>query len=196
MKLCFATNNAHKVTEVQQLLGDTFDIISLQDIGCTEELPETQPTLEGNARQKAEFVYQHYQVNCFADDTGLEIAALNGKPGVDSAHYAGPERNSQHNMQKVLDQLQGANNCQAQFRTIIALILEGKSYTFEGKVTGSITQKRSGQQGFGYDPIFIPEGYQQSFAEMSLEEKNQISHRGRAVQQLVHFLNNYKVQHG
>lgn len=192
MKLCFATNNAHKITEVQHLLGGKFDIISLQDIDCTEELPETQPTLEGNAQQKADFVYQHYQVDCFADDTGLEIEALNGEPGVDSAHYAGPKRNSQANMQKVLDKLQNNHNRRAQFRTVIALILGGESYTFEGTISGSITSKPSGQQGFGYDPIFIPEGYQQSFAEMSLEEKNRISHRGRAVQKLVNFLHNYQ----
>jgi len=191
MQLCFATNNTYKVTEVQQLLGGDFHIISLQDIGCTEELPETQFTLEGNAVQKAEFVHHHYQVNCFADDTGLEIEALNGEPGVDSAHYAGPERDSHANTQKVLDKLRRADNRLAQFRTVIALILNGNLHTFEGTVAGSITQQPSGQQGFGYDPIFIPEGFQQSFAEMSLDEKNQISHRGRAVRKLVDFLHNY-----
>ncbi len=191
MKLCFATNNAHKITEVQQLLGNAFEIVSLQDIGCTEELPETQETLEGNARQKAEFVYQHYQVDCFADDTGLEIEALHGEPGVYSARYAGSQRSSQANMQKVLNNLEGIENRKAQFRTIISLILEGKFHIFEGAVVGTIAQQPSGQQGFGYDPIFIPEGHEQSFAEMSLEEKNQISHRGRAVQKLVDFLKNH-----
>lgn len=188
MKLCFATNNAHKITEVQQLLGDTFDIVSLQDIGCTEELPETQNTLEGNSAQKARFVFEHYQVDCYADDTGLEIQALQGEPGVYSARYAGPQRDSQANMQKVLDRLEGRINRQAQFRTVITLILSGKEYTFEGIASGTIAEAPSGHQGFGYDPIFIPEGYQQSFAEMPLEEKNQISHRGKAVQQLVDFL--------
>ncbi|MEM8966078.1 MAG: non-canonical purine NTP diphosphatase [Bacteroidota bacterium] len=191
MKLCFATNNAHKITEVQQLLGNAFEIVSLQDIGCTEELPETQETLEGNARQKAEFVYQHYQVDCFADDTGLEIEALHGEPGVYSARYAGSQRSSQANIQKVLNNLEGIENRKAQFRTIISLILEGKFHIFEGAVVGTIAQQPSGQQGFGYDPIFIPEGHEQSFAEMSLEEKNQISHRGRAVQKLVDFLKNH-----
>ncbi|MGB3585373.1 MAG: non-canonical purine NTP diphosphatase [Tunicatimonas sp.] len=191
MKLCFATNNAHKITEVQHTLGGRFDIISLQDIGCTEELPETQATLEGNAQQKADFVHQHYQVDCFADDTGLEIETLQGEPGVHSAHYAGPQRSSQANMQKVLDKLQNTDDRQAQFRTVIALMLDGKLHTFEGAVAGSIAQQPSGKQGFGYDPIFIPQGYQQSFAEMSLEEKNRISHRSRAVQQLVNFLKNY-----
>ncbi|MEM9833319.1 MAG: non-canonical purine NTP diphosphatase [Bacteroidota bacterium] len=188
MKLCFATNNAHKITEVQHLLGEAFEIISLEDIGCTEELPETRDTLEGNAQQKAEFVHRHYQVNCFADDTGLEIEALLGEPGVHSAHYAGPQRNSQDNMRKVLNQLQGSEHRQAQFRTVITLILDGKHYNFEGIALGAITEQPAGQQGFGYDPIFIPKGYKQSFAEMSLEAKNQISHRSRAVQKLVDFL--------
>lgn len=191
MKLCFATNNAHKVTEVQQLLGKSFDIVSLQDIGCTEELPETQDTLEGNSAQKANFVHQHYRTDCFADDTGLEIPALSGEPGVHSAHYAGPERDSEANMQKVLDKLREVADRQAQFRTVITLILNGDTHTFEGIVPGTIAREPSGHQGFGYDPIFIPEGYKQSFAKMSLEEKNQISHRAKAVQKLVNFLQNY-----
>lgn len=191
MKICFATNNAHKITEVQQLLGKSFDIVSLQDIGCTEELPETQDTLEGNSAQKANFVHQHYRTDCFADDTGLEIPALSGEPGVHSAHYAGKQRNSQANMQKVLDKLRGVIDRRAQFRTVITLILDGKAHTFEGIAPGTIAQVPSGHQGFGYDPIFIPEGNKQSFAEMSLEEKNQISHRARAVQKLVDFLRNH-----
>nr|WKN39503.1 non-canonical purine NTP diphosphatase [Tunicatimonas sp. TK19036] len=190
MKLCFATNNAHKITEVQQLLGSSFEIVSLQDIGCAEELPETQNTLEGNSAQKARFVYEHYQVDCFADDTGLEIQALKGEPGVYSARYAGPQRDNQANMQKVLNNLEGETNRQAQFRTVITLILAGKEYAFEGTAPGTIAQEPSGHEGFGYDPIFIPEGYEQSFAEMLLEEKNQISHRGKAVQKLVGFLQN------
>lgn len=190
MKLCFATNNPHKIAEVQQLLGHAFDIVSLQDIGCQEELPETQTTLEGNSAQKAQFVHQHYQIDCFADDTGLEVSALQGEPGVYSARYAGLQRNSQDNMQKVLDKLQGETDRHARFRTVITLILDGKQHTFEGIASGTIAQAPTGQKGFGYDPVFIPEGYKQSFAEMSLEEKNSISHRARAVRKLVDFLRN------
>jgi len=191
MKLCFATNNAHKITEVQQLLGGSFEIIGLQAIGCTEELPETQNTLEGNSAQKARFVYQNYGVNCFADDTGLEIEALRGEPGVHSAHYAGPQRDSQANMTKVLNKLTGVANRQAQFRTMITLILNEQEYTFEGIAPGTISEAPSGRAGFGYDPIFIPQGYEQSFAKMTLEEKNQISHRAKAVRKLVDFLQNF-----
>lgn len=191
MRLCFATNNAHKITEVQQLLDDRFEVIGLQDVGCEEELPETQDTLEGNSTQKAQHVYQHYRVDCFADDTGLEIEALQGEPGVYSARYAGPERDSRANMHKVLSRLRGVSSREAQFRTVITLILKGKQYTFEGIAPGSISQGPSGEGGFGYDPIFIPRGYERSFAEMSLEEKNRISHRGQAVQKLVDFLQHW-----
>jgi XTP/dITP diphosphohydrolase len=191
MKLCFATNNAHKITEVQQLLGGSFEIVGLQAIGCTEELPETQDTLEGNSAQKARFVYQNYGINCFADDTGLEIEALRGEPGVHSAHYAGPERDSQANMAKVLGNLTGIENRQAQFRTIITLILDDQEYAFEGIASGTITEIPSGQAGFGYDPIFVPQGHKQSFAEMTLKEKNQISHRAKAIRKLVYFLHNH-----
>ncbi|MGD1890699.1 MAG: non-canonical purine NTP diphosphatase [Cyclobacteriaceae bacterium] len=192
MKLCFATNNAHKIREVQQLLGSSFEIVGLQAIGCTEELPETQDTIEGNSAQKARFVYQNYKINCFADDTGLEIEALQGEPGVHSAHYAGPERDSQANMVKVLNGLAGAQNRQAQFRTVITLIRDEQEYSFEGIAPGTIAEAPSGKGGFGYDPIFTPQGYKQSFAEMTLEDKNQISHRAKAVYKLVDFLQNHR----
>ena len=191
MKLCFATNNTHKIKEVQQLLGGAFEVVGLKAIDCTEELPETQETIAGNSAQKAQFVYQNYGVNCFADDTGLEIEALRGEPGVHSAHYAGPERDSRANMAKVLKKLTGISNRQAQFRTVITLIMDEQEHTFEGIVPGAIAEAASGEAGFGYDPIFIPQGYKQSFAEMTLEEKNQISHRAKAVRKLVDFLQNH-----
>lgn len=191
MDLCFATNNTHKVQEIDQLLSDRFRVISLADIGCTEELPENQVTLAGNSQEKATYVYQHYQVNCFADDTGLEVDALQGQPGVYSARYAGPQRNSEDNMQRLLSELANQPNRAAQFRTVITLWLDDKMHQFEGVVRGAIAHERSGHQGFGYDPIFIPEGHTRSFAEMSAEEKNQISHRGRAVRQLIQFLETY-----
>jgi len=189
MRLCFATNNEHKLTEVRALLPASVELLSLQEIGCHEELPETQETLAGNARQKAEHVWQHYGVPCFADDTGLEIAALNGAPGVYSARYAGPQRLAADNVAKVLHELQDVTDRRAQFRTVIALFLpNGHYHEFAGAVEGHITEEVHGHEGFGYDPIFRPEGYAQTFAEMPLEQKNTLSHRARAVEQLVAFL--------
>ena len=194
MDICFATNNAHKVREINQLLGERFRMLSLADIGCQEELPENQTTLEGNSEEKASYVYQHYRVNCFADDTGLEVDALQGEPGVYSARYAGPQRSSEDNMRRLLRELADQPNRTAQFRTVITLWLDGQMHQFEGMVSGSIARERSGSEGFGYDPIFIPEGFTRSFADMTAEEKNQISHRGRAIRRLVQFLETYPQQ--
>lgn len=188
MKICFATNNQNKLKEVRYALGDAVEVLSLADIGCNEELPETQATIEGNSTQKAQYVAQKYKVNCFADDTGLEIEVLNGEPGVYSARYAGPNCTSEDNMAKVLLQLKGVQNRKAQFKTVITLVLEGKETQFEGIVKGSLREEKSGEEGFGYDPIFQPEGYSVTFSEMSIEEKNVISHRGKAVKQLATFL--------
>ena len=188
MKICFATNNAHKIQEVSQLLGNAFTLLSLADIGCQEELPENQDTLTGNSEEKASYVYQHYHINCFADDTGLEVDALDGKPGVYSARYAGQQRSSEDNMNLLLTELAPHANRAAQFRTVITLWLRDHMHQFEGVVRGRIAEQHSGQQGFGYDPVFIPEGYDHSFAEMTMEEKSKISHRGRAVRKLVEFL--------
>ena len=195
MYICFATNNAHKVQEINQLLGPSFRVLSLADIGCAEELPETQDTLAGNSQQKATYVHQRYGVNCFADDTGLEVDALDGRPGVYSARYAGPQRSSADNMQSLLRELADKSNRSAQFRTVITLWLNEAMHQFEGTVRGRIATERSGEQGFGYDPLFIPEGHTRSFARMTTKEKNELSHRGRAVRQLVQFLTN-PVQHG
>ncbi len=188
MELVFATNNQHKLKELQAILGDTIRLLSLKDIGCFEEIPEEQPSLEGNARQKAFFVYEKYGYPCFADDTGLEIYALNGEPGVFSARYAGPERDADANMNKVLRNLQKINNRKARFRTVIALITAEDEKQFEGMVEGEITREKRGDSGFGYDPIFLPDGFDKTFAEMDLSTKNRISHRGRAVQKLVQYL--------
>ena len=188
MKLCFASNNEHKLAEIRQIVGDQYQIVSLQEIGCTEELPEEQTTLEGNSHQKAENVWQHYGVSCFADDTGLEVWALDGAPGVYSARYAGPQRSSTDNMALLLKNLENKTDRRAQFRTSITLILEGDIHQFEGVVTGYIADNLAGEVGFGYDPVFIPDGFNRTFAEMSSAEKNQISHHGRAMQQLVAFL--------
>ncbi len=187
--LIFATGNAHKVREIKKYLGESYNIKSLQDIGCIEDIPETSPTIEGNALQKARYVVQHYQVDCFSEDTGLEIEALNGEPGVFSARYAGPERSAAANMTKVLKKLEGRSNRKARFKTVIALIQGGKEYTFEGIVEGHIAFSPKGSEGFGYDPIFIPEQENRTFAEMGLTEKNKISHRARAVDKLVQHLN-------
>lgn len=196
MDICFATNNAHKVQEINRLLGDSFRVTSLADIGCTEELPENQDTLAGNSQEKATYVYRNFRVNCFADDTGLEVDALQGQPGVYSARYAGPQRDSEANMQLLLRRLADRpNQRSAQFRTIITLWLNDEMHQFEGVVRGAIATERSGSQGFGYDPIFIPEGHTQSFADMTIDAKNRISHRGRAVQKLVHFLEAYAQNH-
>jgi XTP/dITP diphosphohydrolase len=191
MRLCFATNNNHKLEEVAFAIKNKIDIQSLADIGCFEELPETRETLEGNSLQKAEYVFQHFNVPCFADDSGLEVEALNNAPGVYSARYAGPHRNSDDNIDFLLKNLSGISNRNAQFRTIITLIGLTKIYTFEGVVKGSIAHARKGSGGFGYDPVFIPNGFERSFAEMSLQEKNQLSHRAIAVQKLISFLSDY-----
>jgi XTP/dITP diphosphohydrolase len=188
MKLVFATNNQHKVKELQALLGDHFEILSLRDIGCNNDIPEDQPTLEGNASQKAFYVYENFSYPCFADDTGLEIEALGGAPGVFSARYAGEEKNSRANMDKVLKQLEKINNRKARFRTVISLVIDGREKQFEGIAEGVITREKHGEGGFGYDPVFLPEGYNKTFAEMELQEKNKISHRAKAVQKLIQYL--------
>ncbi|MFM9951797.1 MAG: RdgB/HAM1 family non-canonical purine NTP pyrophosphatase [Saprospiraceae bacterium] len=186
--IVIATNNPHKIKEIHEILNGAFEVKGLKEIGCTEELPETTGTIPGNAVQKAQYVFDHYGVDCFAEDTGLEIDALNGAPGVDTAHYAGPERDALANMDLVLRQLSGKEDRSARFRTVIALILGGKLHTFEGVAEGRIANTRSGQDGFGYDPIFMPDGYEQTFAELSSDIKNAISHRGRAMQKLKAFL--------
>ncbi len=187
-KIVFATNNKHKLEEVSSILNGKVEILSLNDINCFEDIPETADTLEGNALLKARFVKEKYGYDCFADDTGLEIEALNNAPGVYSARYAGEQKSAQDNMQKVLTELQSASNRKARFRTVVALILEDQEYLFEGKVQGEIKTTESGNGGFGYDPIFQPEGYACTFAELSADEKNRISHRGLAVQKLIEFL--------
>ena len=188
-KLVFATNNAHKLDEIRAILGESVEILSLKDIGCDADIPETADTLEGNAALKAEYIYRHYGLDCFADDTGLEVEALGGAPGVYSARYAGGEgHDSEANMRKLLHELEGVTHRQAQFRTVICLIEEGTEHLFEGIVRGSIAEQKQGIAGFGYDPLFRPEGYTETFAEMGNEEKNRISHRARAVQQLVAYL--------
>jgi XTP/dITP diphosphohydrolase len=188
MKLVFATNNRHKLEEIKVLLGDGFELLTLSEIGCTEDIPEEQPTLEGNARQKAFYVYEKYGYSCFADDTGLEIDALNGEPGVLSARYAGPGKDPRDNMDKVLKKLDGIDNRKARFRTVISLVLDGEETQFEGVVEGEIIREKRGEAGFGYDPVFLPAGYDRTFAEMGVDEKNVISHRGRAVAKLIRFL--------
>ena len=188
MKLVFATNNPNKLSELQALVPQGIEILSLKEINCNEELPETNPTLEGNALQKAQYVYQNYGFNCFADDTGLEIDALGGAPGVYSARYAGEDCNAEDNMQKVLTKLENEDNRNAKFRTVIAVIIKGEENLFEGECSGNITKTKSGVEGFGYDPIFTPEGSEITFAEMSKQEKGAISHRGKAVKKLVNYL--------
>lgn len=188
-QLIFATQNKNKVEEIQQQLKEDISIKSLIDLDYTTELEETQATLEKNAWQKARFIYQKFGEDCFADDTGLEIPALNNAPGVNSARYAGTTKNFEKNTEKVLHELGGKNSRTARFRTVIALIIDGKEYEFDGICNGAITQKKQGNKGFGYDPIFQPNGFEQTFAEMSVEEKNKISHRGIAVKKLIDFLN-------
>jgi XTP/dITP diphosphohydrolase len=187
-KLIFATGNPHKVKEVNEMLGGTFEVLSLKDIGCTEDIPETRPTIAGNALQKAEYVLENYGVDCFSEDTGLEVDALGGAPGVLSARYAGSDRDSDANMNLLLKNLEGKENRSARFRTVIALKLKGETHTFEGIAEGTIRHERSGQGGFGYDPIFEPLGHNVTFAELSSQEKNTISHRGQAVRKLVAYL--------
>jgi len=186
-KIVFATGNPNKLKEVSSVIRE-FEIIGLRDVKITEEIPETGDTLKKNALQKAKYVYDKTGLDCFSDDTGLEIEALNNRPGVYSAMYAGPDCNAENNMQKVLEELGEAPNRAAQFKTVIALILQGKEYFFEGVVKGGILKEKKGKDGFGYDPIFKPFGYKESFAEMSIAQKNEISHRGLAVKKLVKFL--------
>jgi XTP/dITP diphosphohydrolase len=186
--LVFATNNLNKIKEVQSMLPNSIEIMSLEGIGCLEDIPETSNTIEGNAIQKANYVTEKYGYDCFADDTGLEVEALNGDPGVDSAHYAGPQRNAADNMDKLLKNLDKHSNRNAQFKTVIALNLNGKQHLFTGIAEGKITLEKMGNQGFGYDPIFQPNGFTETFAELTLEKKGQISHRGKATKQLIDFL--------
>jgi XTP/dITP diphosphohydrolase len=190
MKIVFATNNANKIREVQNMLPENIEIISLESIGCLEDIPETADTIEENAIMKANYVTQKYGYDCFADDTGLEVEALNDEPGVYSARYAGEQRDANDNMNKLLSKLENQTNRNAQFKTVIALNLNGKQYLFTGIAKGEITDEKTGNQGFGYDPIFKPEGYKVTFASISLEEKSQISHRGKATKQLIAFLKN------
>lgn len=188
-KLVFATNNAHKLEEIRAILGNSIEILSLADIHCHDDIPETADTLEGNARQKSRYVYEHYGLDCFADDTGLEVESLGGAPGVYSARYAdGRGHNSQANMNKLLKEMEEKNNRKAQFRTIISLIEKGEERQFEGIVKGQITKKKRGESGFGYDPIFQPDGYDTTFAELGSDIKNRISHRARAVAALCDYL--------
>ena len=188
MKIVFATNNLNKLSEIQSLVPNGIEILSLIDINCNEKLPETSLTLEGNALQKAKFVFDNYGYNCFADDTGLEIDALGGEPGVYSARYAGENCLAKDNIRKVLDKLKGEKVRGAKFRTVIALIINGKETLFEGECNGSIMQTKNGEEGFGYDPIFLPDDSELTFAQMSKKEKGKISHRGKAVSKLVSFL--------
>ncbi|KAF2508430.1 non-canonical purine NTP diphosphatase [Flavobacterium zhairuonense] len=192
MKLVFASNNKNKIKEIQSILNGSIQLLSLEDIGCLEDIPETANTIEGNAILKADYVTEKYGYDCFADDTGLEVHALNGEPGVYSARYAGEQKNADDNMNKLLEALKGEQNRNAQFKTVIALNLNGKQHLFTGIAKGEITLNKTGNQGFGYDPIFKPENYGETFAELPLETKNKIGHRGKATQQLIDFLNSIK----
>lgn len=187
-KFVFATNNAHKLEEVSAILNNKVELLSMKDINCRVDIPETADTLEGNALIKARYIFENYQLDCFADDTGLEVEALNSAPGVYSARYAGDAHNSEANMKKLLQDMEGVENRKARFRTVFALIVNGKEHLFEGIVKGEITKNRRGTAGFGYDPIFIPEGYTQTYAEMGNELKNKISHRALATNKLCRFL--------
>lgn len=187
-KLVFATNNAHKLQEVSDILGDQIDLLSLKDINCNTDIDETGITLEENASLKSSFVYNNFQIDCFADDTGLEVEALNGEPGVYSARYAGDNHDSEANMQKLLDNLNNKTNRKARFRTVISLIMDGKELFFEGIIEGEITKEKQGHSGFGYDPIFQPDGYHETFAELGEDIKNRISHRSIAVNKLCKYL--------
>ena len=188
-KLVFATNNAHKLEEIRAILGNKVEILSLNDINCHADIPETADTLQGNAALKAQYIYENYGLDCFADDTGLEVDALNGAPGIYSARYAGGEgHDSEANMKKLLSEMQDKDNRKARFRTVICLIEGGEEHFFEGIVNGSIIRERKGGAGFGYDPVFMPDGYSETFAEMGNDEKNKISHRARAVKKLCEYL--------
>jgi XTP/dITP diphosphohydrolase len=188
MELVFATNNKNKIKEIKNLLPASLQLLSLEDIKCLEDIPETANTIAGNALQKAKYVFDNYGYNCFADDTGLEIESLNGEPGIYSARYAGAKRNANDNMDKVLENLKDQANRNAHFKTVVALIIDGTATLFEGIAQGEITTTKSGAEGFGYDPIFKPKGYPTTFSEMTLSEKNTISHRGKATRKLVDFL--------
>ena len=190
MKIVFATNNAHKLSEVAQVVGEKFELVTLRECGITEDIPENEATLEGNALAKARYVYARTGLNCFADDTGLEVDALGGEPGVRSARYATDGHDDEANKRLLLERMQGVENRAAQFRTAVALIMDGKEYLFEGVVRGDIATEEHGEGGFGYDPLFFPEGGEKTFAEMSSKAKNEISHRGRAVRKLAEFLQN------
>ncbi len=190
MQLVFATNNLNKLKEVQALIPKHIELLSLRDIGCFEDVPETQTTIEGNAKQKAEYIKTHYDYDCFADDTGLEVTALNGEPGVYSARYAGKQRDADDNMNKLLENLKDETDRSAQFKTVIAIHLNGELKIFTGICKGEITHEKQGEKGFGYDPIFKAKGYTKTFAEISLDEKNTIGHRGKAVKLLVNYLSN------
>lgn len=189
-KLVFATNNSHKLQEIRKIAGNNFEIVSLSDIDCHDDIPETADTLEGNALQKARYIKEHFGYDCFADDTGLEVETLNNAPGVYSARYAGPGHDAEANMNKLLSEMQGKENRKARFRTVIALILNGKEYLFDGIINGSIIEEKRGSTGFGYDPVFMPENYSQTFAELGDDIKNSISHRSLAVNKLISFLSN------
>jgi len=191
MELVFATNNKHKIHEIEHLLNGSFKVLSLNDIHCTDDIPENQDTIEGNASEKAFYIWNKYKLNCFADDTGLEIEALNGEPGVYSARYAGDEKSPEKNIELVLQKLTKIKNRMARFKTVISLVIDGKEIQFEGVVNGLILEEKRGKSGFGYDPIFQPEESQLSFAEMPLDKKNKISHRGRATQKLVEYLTHF-----
>ena len=188
MRICFATNNLHKLEEIRSVAGNQITILSLADIGCFEELPEEQNTIPGNSLQKAEYVFKKFGVTCFADDSGLEVDALGGMPGVDSAHYAGPQRNADDNMNLLLKNLINIKNREAQFRTVITLVTPTITKQFEGIVRGVITKEKMGSEGFGYNPIYMPDGFTRTMAEMTMAEKNQISHRAIATYQLIAFL--------
>jgi XTP/dITP diphosphohydrolase len=188
MKIVFATNNLNKLKEVQALMPENIELLSLDDIGCKEEIPETAPTIEENAIQKANYIKTYYGYDCFADDTGIEVNALNGEPGVYSARYAGEQKNADDNMDKLLASLHHKNDRSAQFKTVIALNLGSDTHTFTGICKGMITEEKAGEKGFGYDPLFKPDGYHETFAQMDLSLKNKIGHRGKAVQQLIDFL--------
>ena len=191
MKLVFATNNINKLAEVQKMLPNSIELLSLKDINCFDEIDETETTLQGNAQLKANYITDNFGYNCFADDTGLEVKSLDGKPGVYSARFAGEPSDSEKNMQKLLSELEHKKNRKAQFKTVVSLNLENENYLFEGICKGEILTEKQGEKGFGYDPIFKPEGFSESFAEMTQEEKNTISHRGIAIQKLVEFLRKY-----
>ena len=190
MDIVFATHNRHKSEEACQILGPRWTLRNLHDLGQTEEIPETADTLQGNPLQKAQFVYDKYHLSCFADDTGLEVEALNGAPGVYSARYAGEHCSFADNVNKLLHEMQGKTNRRACFKTVVALILDGEAHFFEGRVDGTIIESPRGGEGFGYDPVFVPDGFNETFAEMSAEQKNKISHRGRAMAKLIEFLQN------